>query len=126
MRSLRGVSIRDSDFEVVLDEAAEGDLVFVDPPYTVMHNYNNFRKYNSSLFSWTDQIRLASAIKRAARRGALIMVANADHENVRDLYGGFGFHHRISRASVLAAESKHRRRTTEWLVTSFETTNSDE
>lgn len=59
--------------------------MFVDPPYTVMHN-NNFVKYNANLFSWTDQIRLASAVKRAARRGAALMISNADHRSVRELY----------------------------------------
>ena len=32
------------DFERVVDECGEGDLVFLDPPYTVRHNLNVFRK----------------------------------------------------------------------------------
>ena len=116
---LRTASIRHADFEVTLRNAAAGDLVFIDPPYTVMHNQNNFVKYNSSLFSWSDQIRLAECIKAASGRGAMIMLSNADHNSVRELYRDFGYHYRISRSSVLSADSSFRRKTTELLVTTF-------
>jgi DNA adenine methylase len=116
---LRRASIKESDFEKTLDTAATGDFVYVDPPYTVMHNSNNFVKYNAKLFSWEDQIRLAAAIKRAAGRGAAIMLSNADHRKVRELYEGFGHHRSVDRASVLAAGPQHRRRTTELIVTSY-------
>ena len=85
-----------------------------------MHNNNNFLKYNANLFSWADQLRLASAIKRAARRGAAIMISNADHHSVRELYCDFGNHYRVNRLSALAADSLHRRKTTELLITSYE------
>jgi len=116
---LRRASILIADFEETIDKAAAGDFVFVDPPYTVMHNNNNFVKYNANLFSWTDQIRLASAVKRAARRGAALMISNADHRSVRELYRNFGVHHRVDRTSILAADMLHRRRTTELLITNY-------
>lgn len=117
--TLKHASIRERDFEKTIDAAVKGDFVYVDPPYTVMHNNNNFVKYNANLFSWKDQIRLAAAIKRAARRGAAIMLSNADHLSVRELYKGFGYHRSVNRASVLAAGSQHRRPTTELIVTSY-------
>jgi DNA adenine methylase len=116
---LRYASLRVADFEETIDKAMVNDFVFVDPPYTVMHNNNNFLKYNANLFSWTDQRRLASAIKRAARRGAAIMISNADHQSVRELYGDFGIYHRVNRFSILAADFLHRRKTTELLITSY-------
>jgi DNA adenine methylase len=119
---LRHSSIRIADFEETIDQAMAHDFVFVDPPYTVMHNNNNFVKYNANLFSWTDQLRLASAIKRAARRGAAIMISNADHHSVRELYGDFGNHYRVNRPSVLAADTSHRRQATELLITTYDHT----
>jgi len=116
---LRRVSIQVADFEKTIDKAAADDFVFVDPPYTVMHNNNNFVKYNANLFSWTDQVRLASAIRRTARRGAAVMISNADHRSVRELYRGFGNHHHVKRTSILAADMLHRRKTTELLITSY-------
>lgn len=121
---LSHASIRVADFEETIDKAVAGDFVFVDPPYTVMHNNNNFLKYNANLFSWTDQRKLASAIRRAAKRSAAIMISNADHRNVRELYGNFGEHYRVNRSSTLAADSVHRRKTTELLITSYEPQNN--
>jgi DNA adenine methylase len=115
-RHLRGANLRAMDFEETLDLAKEGDFVFVDPPYTVMHNNNGFIKYNAKLFSWNDQMRLASAVKRAARRGASILLSNADHSDVRTLYDGFGEHHQIGRSSVLSGMAEGRRSTTELLI----------
>lgn len=116
---LSHASIQSADFEDTIDKAGKDDFLYVDPPYTVMHNNNNFRKYNANLFSWSDQLRLASAIKKASHRGAAVMISNADHDSVRELYFGFGHHQRVNRTSILAAEPLHRRRTTELLITSY-------
>lgn len=116
---LRTASLNISDFEETLDRAEKGDFVFVDPPYTVMHNNNNFIKYNASLFSWADQVRLSLALRRAASKGAMIMLSNADHESVRTLYCEFGYHHQVHRSSALAANSVKRRETSELLITTF-------
>jgi DNA adenine methylase len=66
---LRQAKIVTSDFESIVDQARGGDFLFVDPPYITRHNFNGFVKYNEKLFSWADQERLASSIKRAACRG---------------------------------------------------------
>lgn len=116
---LKNARIRRRDFAVAIDKANKGDFVFIDPPYTVMHNNNGFVKYNAQLFSWTDQARLATAIKAAAKRGALIMMSNADHTSVKALYNGFGTHHILTRSSVLAGDPGSRRDATELLITNF-------
>ena len=104
------------DFEVALDRAQDEDFVFVDPPYTVKHNYNGFLKYNQSIFSWDDQIRLALAVKRASGRGAKVLVLNADHQSVRDLYRRVGVPLSLPRSSVLAADPDFRAKTRELAV----------
>lgn len=108
-----------SDFEAVVDMARTEDFLFIDPPYTVMHNNNNFIKYNASLFSWKDQVRLAAAIRRADARGALIMLSNADHSSIRELYANFGTHRHLNRSSVLSGTVSHRRMTTELIITNY-------
>ena len=84
---LRNAILKCSDFEYLIDRAREGDLVFVDPPYTVRHNHNAFIKYNEKLFSWWDQERLFHAVRRAQTRGARIVGTNAFHDCIRELYG---------------------------------------
>lgn len=107
---LAGAQLTAGDFEALVDRAGEGDLVFCDPPYTVRHNYNGFRKYNEVLFSWADQERLAGALLRAARRGAQVLCTNAYHQSVRDLYDRPEFELQVvSRYSRISADSASRR-----------------
>lgn len=96
-----------SDFESVIDLAGFNDFVFVDPPYTVAHNLNGFVKYNEVLFSWADQERLREAVIRAKNRGAKILITNAAHASVRELYAEFE-QIPVSRAGVIAGKSTAR------------------
>jgi len=59
-RTLKGAILRCSDFEAVVGDCAEGDFLYVDPPYTVQHNFNGFLKYNERIFTWADQKRLCA------------------------------------------------------------------
>ena len=115
---LRMTEIRHSDFEATIDEASVGDLVFVDPPYTVKHNLNGFLKYNDKIFSWQDQVRLRDAVDRASGRGAYIVVTNANHKSLRDLYAGFS-QAPLARQSVLSGLAKSRGLTEELLIRNF-------
>jgi len=116
---LAGAQLRVGDFEALINEAAEGDLVFADPPYTVRHNLNGFIKYNEVLFSWADQERLARALKRAATRGVKIVATNANHNSVRSLYSDWEFTARaVSRFSQVSADGSSRRQFEELVITS--------
>lgn len=114
---LRGVSLCDQDFEVTIDAAGKGDFLFVDPPYTVRHNFNGFVKYNHKVFGWGDQVRLRSAVGRAVSRGAHVAMTNADHWSIRRLYSGFGRHTQLFRQSVIAGKAAYRAHSTELLIT---------
>jgi DNA adenine methylase len=105
-----------SDFETTIDKANEDDFVFVDPPYTVKHNFNGFIKYNEKLFSWEDQIRLRNAISRAVKRGAKVLISNADHECIRELYEDVGSFLSLDRASIISGENEGRGRFSELLI----------
>jgi DNA adenine methylase len=114
--ALASAEIRIGDFESVLKEVKENDFVFIDPPYTVKHNGNGFIKYNESIFSWNDQIRLAKAVKSKARSGASILVTNAYHPTVLDLYRDFGLIVPVERASILSGDKSYRGKTQEALI----------
>jgi DNA adenine methylase len=107
-----------SDFESVIDAAKAGDLVFVDPPYTVAHRYNGFIKYNEVLFSWDDQIRLAESLRRASGRNVKIIATNADHMSLCRLYENDFKVQRLERNSLISASSSMRKPITELLITS--------
>lgn len=114
---LGNAELAHSDFERTIDRAKRDDFLFVDPPYITRHNFNGFVKYNDKIFSWQDQERLATAVDRAKCRGVKILVTNANHRSVRDLYSGLGKMHSVTRNSVLAADSNNRGETSELAVT---------
>jgi DNA adenine methylase len=115
--ALQSAEIKCCDFEVSIDAANEGDVVFVDPPYTTAHNMNGFVKYNQKIFSWQDQIRLRDALLRAAGRGAKVVATNAWHESVIALYNGSAKIVEVPRASVISGNNRGRKGTSESLIT---------
>lgn len=114
--ALKSVKLAACDFEETILKAKYGDLVFVDPPYTVKHNNNGFIKYNQGLFSWEDQIRLRDCVVSAVERGAHVIVTNAFHDSVKKLYSGVGEILRASRNSIIAADSYHRKTCNEMII----------
>lgn len=113
---LANAQLTSGDFEEVVRSCGKGDLIYADPPYTVKHNTNGFIKYNEQLFSWADQERLKCLLEKAATQGARVIVSNADHPSIRDLYSGAGCVV-AERHSVMASESARRKKTTELLIT---------
>jgi DNA adenine methylase len=116
-KALSKAEIICQDFEQTVDAAQCHDFLFVDPPYTVKHNMNGFVKYNETIFSWNDQVRLAESLVRAANRGAIVVVTNADHESVRALYQERFEYRQVTRQSILASTASHRGATTEAIFT---------
>lgn len=114
---LKTADIISGDFEKSINLAKNGDLVFADPPYTVKHNYNGFIKYNEAIFTWEDQIRLRDALLAASRRGATVVLTNAAHESIRELYKNDFSISTLNRASVLAGSSAARGNFEEFLIT---------
>lgn len=100
--------IQCSDFERTINKADTDDFIFIDPPYTVKHNLNGFIKYNENLFSWADQVRLRDAVVRAIQRGVKVLVLNADHASIRQLYRGVGKMKTLTRKSVIAGNASAR------------------
>lgn len=105
---LQNVELLHADFEVPLSNAKKGDFIFVDPPYTVKHNFNGFVKYNETMFRWEDQVRLSECLIDANKRGCLILLTNANHPSIVDLYKHDFELIPLSRPSVFAASSLNR------------------
>jgi len=105
--SLQNRKLRTCDFEVAIESANEGDFIYADPPYTTKHDNNGFRRYNEEIFAWEDQIRLAECCRQAVARGAYVIVSNANHRPIVDLYKGFGCK-RLSRRSLISGVAQGR------------------
>lgn len=118
-KALANTQLVSCDFEESIGLAQNGDFVFVDPPYTVKHNANGFVKYNEHLFTWEDQVRLRDCILAAQSRGAKILVTNANHRSIRELYRNVGTLHSITRYSIIGAQSINRGQIKELVVKCF-------
>lgn len=104
---LEKAEIHNWDFETTMEFATEKDFIYCDPPYTLAHNNNGFIKYNAKLFSWDDQIRLAKKAEELRLRGCNVVVSNAFHKDVIDLYPNFNLH-KINRFTQISGLSKGR------------------
>lgn len=105
--ALKRAKIMVCDFEETFKKARCGDFMFVDPPYTVKHNNNGFVKYNESIFSWSDQERLKRCVDKAVARGVKVLVTNANHDSINELYGDYE-RLPMERASVISGSARHR------------------
>jgi DNA adenine methylase len=107
-RRLQRARLIAADFESALEDAGEGDLVYCDPTYTVAHNKNGFIRYNERNFAWEDQKRLALCCRRLARRGAVVIVSNAYHSDIFDVFRPRQ-HFVLKRNSLLCPDIAKRR-----------------
>lgn len=105
---LKNASLFNEDFEKIISKARKDDFLFIDPPYTVKHNLNGFIKYNEKLFTWEDQIRLRNSVVKAIKRDVKVLILNANHESIRDLYANVGEQFALDRASVIAGQNSKR------------------
>lgn len=107
------------DFGEVIEWVASGDLVFLDPPYTVAHNNNGFIKYNQQLFSFEDQERLSDLIDDIRGEGAYYILTNAAHDSIAELFEKGDRRIEFSRRNVIGGNHADRGTTTEFLFTNL-------
>ena len=115
---LKKAELLDADFEEILGRALPGDFAYLDPPYITGHQNNGFLMYNSHLFSWKDQERLANTAIRLAQKGVHVLVSNADHAPVVNLYKSFHYY-RIKRNSLINGTVTARGKTVEAVLSSY-------
>jgi DNA adenine methylase len=118
-KNLTTAKLTCADFTNVLDNVCKGDLVFIDPPYTVSHNKNGFIKYNQSLFSLGDQHRLADFISEIRSREAHYILTNAAHETIAAIFESGDQRIEVTRASLIGGRSARRGTTSEYVFTNL-------
>lgn len=104
---LQGTEIVSASFEEVLGRAGRHDHVYCDPPYVPLSATSSFTAYAKSPFGPDEQQRLAKFARRAALRGATVVLSNHDLPVVRtELYPiNQGFEH-VAKPQVTRAISR--------------------
>lgn len=88
--SLARARIELGDFrDVLVDEAAAGDLIFLDPPYVPVSQHSDFKRYTRTQFHDDDHREMAQLVKNLSNRGCKVVVTNSNHPLVHDLYQGY-------------------------------------
>jgi DNA adenine methylase len=103
-----------SDFEVAMNLACEGDVVYCDPTYTT-RTREQFDRYNSLLFGWNEQVRLKNAAYRALGRGALIVISDTFSAEIQSLYPS-AYRIALEREKSIGRKAKDAKRGLEYLI----------
>ncbi|MFO0883567.1 MAG: Dam family site-specific DNA-(adenine-N6)-methyltransferase [Pirellulales bacterium] len=116
---LRNVDLLTCDFRKALGHLRKSDVAYIDPPYTLRTNSVSFRRYNERLFSWEDQVCLAQIANRLAAKNIRLIISNALHSDITNMYSKQYFHAaRVTRSSTMAAAAAKRGTSEELLLIS--------
>jgi DNA adenine methylase len=107
---LQGVELLAAPFHDVVRLADEGDHVYCDPPYVPLTETACFTGYCSLPFGLSEQKRLAYEARKAAYKGAIVVLSNHDLPVVRnELYPAAGGFRHVARPRVARAISRGAR-----------------
>jgi DNA adenine methylase len=116
-KNIKNTSFSSGDFSGVIQNVKKGDLVFLDPPYTVTHNSNGFIQYNQKIFSLSEQYRLSEMIDKVKDIGAYYILTNAAHPEVKNIFQKDDSFFEVSRASVIGGKGSKRGKYAELIMT---------
>lgn len=74
------------DFEQTIQQAKQGDFVYLDPPYAPISKTSNFTGYNGGGFGLEEQERLKYLCDELDKKKVKFLVSNSDCETIRQLY----------------------------------------
>lgn len=117
---LQNTRIEYGDFTLNKYRIKAGDLVFLDPPYTVSHNDNGFIEYNAKLFSLEDQQRLRDYIDYIDRHHAYYILTNAAHAEINRIFNNDNNTRLIyERNSLIGGKNAQRKTISEYIFTNI-------
>lgn len=114
---LRRAKIFAVSFDETIGNVSKGDLVFLDPPYTVTHYENGFIKYNQKLFALEDQHKLSNYIDTIRNRNAYYILTNANHSQIVEIFDKKDRVRELKRASLIGGSGAKRGRYSELVFT---------
>ena len=116
--ALQGVRLLAGDFTRVLEAAAPGDFVYLDPPYDPLSDTASFTGYTVEDFRVADQRRLADLFRELDRRGCRVMLSNSSTGLIRELYAGYR-QVEVQAARVISSKADSRGAIPELLVMNY-------
>jgi len=96
---LSNVIFRESDFTESINEAKEGDFVYMDPPY-VPENKTSFVGYTKDGFNKELHEKLFEETKNLDKRGVKFLMSNSNQKLVRDSLKDFKCEEIVARRAI--------------------------
>lgn len=118
-KALAGAELHCRNYAQSIELVEKGDLVFLDPPYTVSHNNNGFIEYNKTLFDIADQYALKQCIERIRSIEAYFIMTNAAHEKIKEIFNGIGTSIELRRHCGLGGKNAKRQPIGEFIFTNI-------
>jgi len=115
---LRNVTIMNVDFEKTVKRAKKGDFVYFDPPYHPISKTARFTDYNSSGFTFEDQVRLSELFRTLSKKGVMVMLSNSKVPAIEELYQDYTVR-TISAKRFINCDGNRRTGTSEIIVTNY-------
>lgn len=115
----RDVTVRCGDFSAVLDEAREGDFVYMDPPYEPVSRTAQFTSYTKVNFTRDDLKRLARLCQDLHAAGCSVLCSNSNTAQVRELFDDDWTIMEIAANRTINSNRKRRAGHTELLIRNF-------
>lgn len=75
-----------ADFEVAMEQATLGDVVYCDPPYVPLNATSSFTDYTKGGFGVEQQKRLATLAVELMEKGIPVIISNHNTPFTRDVY----------------------------------------
>ena len=106
--ALKTAKLRQGDYRDILADVRAGDFVYLDPPYPPLNGTSYFTHYTSARFSWDDHEQLAEYVHKLVKRGAMVMMSNADLPRVRAAFSRYKIHKLDVVRYVTCRKQKHK------------------
>lgn len=117
-RMLKPVDITCRAYDLVLERAKPGDLVYFDPPYHPISATSSFTGYDRHGFGIEDQKRLRDTFSELSNRGVHVLLSNSDTPAIRELYSDFKID-QVFATRAINSKADKRGKVAEVIVRSF-------
>jgi len=116
---LEDIEIYNRDFSYLQDRAAEGDLVYFDPPYEPVSQTADFTEYQSEGFNKEDQRRLRDLAEQLNDMGVNVVISNSPpvwelYQDINDFAVSF-----VGASRMINSDANNRDNVAEVIITNI-------
>ncbi|WP_456419878.1 DNA adenine methylase [Thermovibrio sp.] len=113
------VEILNADYGEVCKRAEAGDFIYLDPPYIPVSKTAGFTTYTGGGFGEEDHRKLAEVFRELSEKGCFVMLSNADHPLIRELYRDFKLIEITTNRAISCKRSKRKGSGRELLIMNY-------